>query len=134
MNKHYFRITIGDHSGDGHDRRETIIVRSNKPMDEVSKTYTNACNIVPTEWQPEHLFCEYGEKGLSEDEYIQFVKHYGEDMLEHSKHTEKPWQCWMPEDFANIVLKFLQIGDKELELEIENFPRLEGDFGYGLFG
>ncbi len=131
-----FSMTIGDWSGDGHDKREEYIVVSNKPVEEVREAHFRGMAEVLDLTQ---ICNEYEENAVEADGLPEWAREFFVDAYD-----QPGWLSSEPEFFAQLWVEVLKRADPELELELEQIPSLliggtdnQGRrcraMGYGLF-
>ena len=113
---HLTVITIGDFSGDGHQKTQDFYIRSNKTRDELREAWFAAKNIVPEELWPSTLCSEYEDCKMSPDTITQ-LQALGAPLPENP--------LWVTEeDMFKLTLWFLKQGDNEAHFEHIEAPSL----------
>lgn len=140
--KFFFKLPIGDWSGDGHEKVSWFIISSNKPLQDVREAFFKAKDSLDPRLNPENICSEYEENTIPES----LVEELNKAGCEFS-FDEYDGDVYLDSfSMLDIVLWFLKMGDPDLELQVEenNFPmfpfsgydkdnRHIGFFGYGLF-
>ena len=119
----FINLVVGDYSGDGHDKRETITIRSNKEADETRYAFEQENETVQleqycSEFEDQEFPTALISKYVSTDLY---VVDPDEEFSEMDLDT-----------FAEIWMGMARAGDPELVLSVENIPEIFIG-GYGLF-
>ncbi len=138
---HIITLSVGDWSGDGHGKSDSIVIRSNLDKKAIEKSYRKAtkelgfdfCKDVCAEWEdnnlPKEMLDALVERGLKT------VKMDIDFDIERSK-KDNEWEVhlWV-NDYANIYLFIVALGNKEFQ-----YIPLDGDInptihigGYGIY-
>ena len=140
-----FKIPIGDWSGDGHNKVEWYIIRSNKPVKEIRELYFKACDKLGFTLDGHNKLTpcsEYGDNHFDKT-ILKLLLDFGikidNDLKEYIELTE----TIDSDGFIEIVLALINTQDPDLKLEIVNHELFQfcgfdknkhfGYFGYGLF-
>jgi len=143
-----FKLFIGDWNNNGHGHCDTLIIRSNKAVEEVRKAYFKAVENTNINLA-NYLCAEYEDCYICKDQ-VEELTNCGINLKLNSAQLdrlEKDLLAYVDyEQFVDIVLQFIGLGDWGLELEItqDDIPALQfcgvddaqnhiGNFGYGLF-
>lgn len=134
-----FQIPVGDWSDDGHGKCDYCTASSFKTFEDVCRAYEKAKEkFKDDDFSPES-FCNEFEDSSIPDEFIGLMKQNGFDVDPDD---------FGPEDMARFVVWFLNQGDPELQVKLENkaVPCLNnwqyseiikgktlGQFGYGFY-
>lgn len=138
LNRTFFRIPVGDFSGDGHSQCDYYTASSALSLKEVREAYFEAkYNIFPEYICPEDIVNLYGEYKLSE-EIVESIKEETKFSLDENNFYTK--------EMAEYVIYFINKGnpncDARLESTVDDMLNFYGydekgrhisNFGYGLF-
>jgi hypothetical protein len=156
-----FKISIGDYSGDGHSIVEHYIIACNHTVKEVGQAYKDSCKLTGISFNDNvdytqlnrawevaakyKIAVEYQDSYISTECQKALLEH-GIDVWEgFNKEEYKDDQIHMedPEDFLELLMKFIKISLKDLEYKIvtDDLPSLNAwgnsplhcHLGYGLF-
>ncbi len=137
MTRYAFQIPIGDWSADGHGQCDWFAAEADKPIDKVREAFFAAKEMWPN-LNPETFCCDYEDSLLPADIVA--------GLAEHGVCADET-DAFGPEDMAEIVVWFLNQGDKELNVKLTPAAKLPslafygfdkkerhiGGLGYGLF-
>ncbi len=142
--EHTIAIAIGDWSDDGHGKCEYIHFKSNKPIDDVREAYFKAGEN-HEDLLPENFCSEY-EEGTISPEYMAPILEAFPGIAEHLEQPGEGEDYYANVEFmTELVRRFIQLGDPEIQLEkMAEAPTLHfygydekkrhiGYIGYGLF-
>lgn len=148
MNKHYFTIPIGDWSGDGHGKSRDFVIESNKSLEEVKEIYFQVCEKSGFALDGHGKFApcsEYEEYNITADQAHR-LNEIGINLYEIFDDLEFISEICdvIPDEFIELVLAFIRLGDPELEIKVLHMPQFQhygydekkrhiGYFGYGLY-
>jgi len=157
MNK--FEISIGDWSGDGHDKFSVVLYSANRSVEEMQQAYKDSCKLTGIQfnyrandqnytdredtnkwWQ---VCCEYEDNKIDNKAIEVLIKY--DCPLEEFMGLD---HILDPESMADLIMWFIGLSISENETEFkwervkENIPSLNGgwnknlnvQFGYGLYG
>lgn len=119
----YINLVVGDYSNDGHEKRETITIRSNKEADETKYAFDQENESV----QLEQYCSDYEDHKFPSS----LIRKYVSPELYTIDPTEEFVEIW-PETFAEVWMGMARAGDPELVLSVEHVPEIYIG-GYGLF-
>lgn len=139
MNKLPFTITLllGDPSGDGHGKSDTIVFNSNLNKEEIQDAYKKAskelgfdlisdiCDDYEDNYLPKKIYNILIKNGMKYD-----LNEY--EIKELAKHKSKGVNIYIDE-YLNIYFFIIKFGNKDFEYEITNCPVIDIG-GYGLYG
>lgn len=135
------RLIVGDWSGDGHEKTDTIIVKVNKTEKELSDAYDKSHKLTSIDFS-ETCCCEYQTCEISKDVYDAVVKHFSETTGTkwkelYSRSDDDDYDNGVVEDskmFAELYLEFIQLTLPDLVWKFvdDSIPELNIG-GYGLF-
>lgn len=128
-----FQIHIGDYGRDGHNQFDVVTFSSNKSFVDVEKAYEKAETLVDSDLWPSNLCSEYEERKFPVELIPQLVQTYPFLKEWNIETDEDPDYYIGSDDFAQLVVEFIKLGDPELEITELKIPRLNDQFGYGLF-
>ena len=134
-----FLFTISDWSNDGHEKKQTYILFSNKSMSELVDIYkriVSELNIAFSSW------CEdYGDHSLKEEQWRKLEGlgfPFDVDLFEDDGDGVEYVLQWVPDEFLRIWIFLMKKVCPELIIGIVEYPKfhhsLPYSFGYGLFG
>jgi len=128
-NEYFIEFTIGDCSGDGHEKRERFVYKSNKPFEDILKTHQEIKTTLGIDM--DKLWHDYEDKYVP-GELLQLMQQNGEDPDEWFDYYDG-YRCEMPDTAMLIWAKLLQLADPTLKLtELHLDGRMHG-VGYGIF-
>jgi hypothetical protein len=108
-----FHLDIGDWSGDGHGKKETFLVESNKPVRASREAYFAAQKkLLERQW-PGNIASTYGERPIFDDHHIVEIKKLGFDFKLYSE-----LDCVDPISMAHYTLWFIMRGDPTIKAKI----------------
>ena len=139
---HYIELEWGDYSGDGHDKRQSCVIVSNKDKASLEAAYQKGVELIGfdlvkeccTEYEDTELcdeFVRIFENDPELSEYLCCMHCYG--LNEDVNHLCKDhlnvdaWEHWL-----DLYFHFLKVGDPTLEIETLK-PESIYIGGYGLF-
>lgn len=141
----FFRIPIGDWSGDGHSRVEWVDVSTAKTLLDAREAYFRARKELDKDLDPAAFVCEYEDDQVDDDLRTKVFEKSGIDITSPVVSCEHAFYV-NTDEFINYVIWFINQGDPELDLRREKeglgmFPFYGNDkkrrhipgFGYGLF-
>lgn len=120
MYKHLWTITLGDWSGDGHEKVDVTIINSDITLPEFEDLLQKGEQLLGFKFSEE--CSEYEENKLS-DYAMEAVK-------THLGYT--PPSTLLYDDFIHLLIRTAKVVRPELKIEIVELPTL-ADLGYGLF-
>lgn len=130
MKRHFFKISIGDWSGDGHGDSETFMASSTKPIKDVREGYFNAKERYPR-LAPES-FCESYEDTLVPVDVADEIEKLGGPTTEGlERHPREEGFRGTAEYMAAVTVWFLNIGDRGLDVRLEAETREDTLHFYG---
>jgi hypothetical protein len=137
MNK--YKLTIGDWSGDGHEKTEIIFLETNRSSKEIDELYKKSASLTGIEFKK--LFKDYEEYSLNKDVIEAFQKHGINisnclEEYEIEEFEESPEEFGFSVDSAvKLFIEYLKLSDSELIINVVNdqTEELNIRFGYGLF-
>lgn len=126
--KNIISLVMGDRSGDGHGKTDTVIIKSNLSKKDLEKAYKKAIKIIGFDLA--EVASEYEDNYISEKLYLKlkkagFTEDYGES-------EDEKYQIFS-EAYADIYLFFIKIGEPKFEYEIVDSSNSINIGGYGLF-
>ena len=140
-----FKIPIGDWSGDGHNKVEWYIIRSNKPVKEIRELYFKACDKLGFTLDGHNKLTpcsEYGDNHFDKT-ILKLLLDFGIKIDNVLKEYIELTETIDSDGFIEIVLALINTQDPDLKLEIVNHELFQfcgfdknkyiGYFGYGLF-
>jgi len=128
-------LTVGDDSGDGHDKQEHYTFESNLSKEEVVKAFKKGTKIVGFDLT--ELCADYEDSEFPEEERNKFLEHVKltEMDMPNGSHFEEGNpidDCMDTELYAGAYLAIAKLGNPKLETKfIESDSIAIG--GYGLF-
>lgn len=129
-----FLLYIGDWTREGHGKKETILIESNKPINEVREAYFNAKKSLPN-LCPEKYCTEYQDAAITDEILSGLLSAGCPVVLESKKYVTV-------NSFIDIMLWYISQGDSELTLSRVDTFHFTGEdnkgrnipsLGYGLF-
>ena len=134
MNMHQIELIVGDSSGDGHEKTEMIIIKSNLDKVELAQAFADGCKKTDVDFE-NLVAAEYEENTISQELVDKLVPH-GFDISEYSE-DENPGDhgyCLDVDGYVAIWLFIAKVGNPRLVYEdmTETSPRIYVG-GYGLF-
>lgn len=126
------RLVVGDWSGDGHEKTQTIYIESNLSTDQLTKAYKNGCKVIGFKLI-DYIADDYLDDAIGEDE-INKLQTTGFDI---SKIKTEPdfngrTASLYVQNYVDIYLHIVKLGNPKFKFEIVNPPYLNIG-GYGLF-
>lgn len=132
MSKYIFQIPIGDWSGDGHGKVDMYPASASKPVEAAREAYFEAQKKYP-DLDPAGFCSEYEDRSVPEEVYeeaskLGFVfKAFNEDP--NADFDDKDLD-FGTEEMAQYVAWFLNLGDPDLHVKIEESPPMLSFYGY----
>lgn len=141
MNKLPFAITLllGDPSGDGHGKSETIVINSNLNATDIGLAYkkgskelgfdlvSDVCSDYEDNFIPKDIFDILVKNGMEYD-----LSDYEIKQLEDADADSRGINIYTDE-YLNIYFFIVFCGNKDFEYELTKYPVIDIG-GYGLYG
>lgn len=137
-------LTVGDPSGDGHDKRETFLIKSSLSMKNLKKAYDAGCDVLGFNLIEDHC-SEFEDNYLPVSVYDELVMKFYEVNPAMAKDSDvvlsEELDCstlmndkvWVDSDlWVSLVLMVCSIGDPSLVYEYVNGTEWAVG-GYGIF-
>ena len=130
-NTHRIDLIVGDWSGDGHGKSQTVVINSNLPKGELMAAYQAGTKLVGfdlgcdvcEEYEDNRMKREYKTKLLD----LGFRNFYDDDPEEDT--------CYVDQDiFTQIFLFICKLGNPSFEHQLIKSDSYLYIGGYGLFG
>jgi hypothetical protein len=140
-NVYLINFKIGDYSKDGHEKMESYLVQSKKPVLDIRAAHFKANDVLGFDIGS---ICEEYEKNSLDSEVTKKLKELNYDMesFDEFDDEDNPVELW-PEKVLDIWLFLLNNVDKELELKYLKLPCINDNHahdgkelsspGYGCF-
>src|SRR5574338_1441101 len=134
---HVITLILGDWSGDGHDKRETINIKSNLDKDAIMKAYEAGTQKLGFDFCAE-VAEEYEDNKLSEEKWKKLLEmgyQDGSGLEEEAKEYNDGEISLWTDSFADIYLFIVKLGNEEFKFEYltgAQNPQIKIG-GYGLF-
>lgn len=139
MNKLPFAITLllGDPSGDGHGKSETIVINSNIDANDIKVAYKKASKELGFDLV-NNVCSDYEDNFVPKDIFDILVKNGMEyDLFDYEKNqleaADTRGVSISYNEYLNIYFFIVFFGNKDFEYEITNHPVIDIG-GYGLYG
>lgn len=132
MNVHQIELILGDSSGDGHEKTETVTIKSNLDKTELEQAFADGCKKTGVDFE-NLVAADYEENTISQ-ELVDKLAVHGFDIAEFSE-DEKPGKdgySLYTEGYAAIWLFIAKVGNPSFEHEEETVPSIYIG-GYGLY-
>jgi len=139
---HYIELEWGDYSGDGHDKRLSCVIISNKDKASLEVAYQKGVELIGFDLI-EECCTEYEEREFP-DRVVEIIKKNSElseylscsecyDLRENQGHQcEEHLNVEACDHWLDLYFHFLKVGDPTLEIETLK-PESIYIGGYGLF-
>ncbi len=131
-----YRITIGDWSGDGHDKTEQFYILSNKDVMALAAAWEKAKDACP-QLDPQNMCNDVEDHRIPAEVEQWLVQEHTDFYNAWTEDDQGGEDCVIfsgPQGLAEYMLLFMQIGDPDLELKTLTVPWLSfATGGYGLF-
>lgn len=130
-------LLLGDPSGDGHGKSDTIVFNSNLNKEGVQDAYKKAskelgfdlisdvCESYEDNYLPKNIFDILIKNGMKYD-----LSEYEKEELEK---TDTSGLSIYTDKYLNVYFFIIKFGNKDFEYEITNYPVIDIG-GYGLYG
>ena len=116
------KLVVGDNSGDGHMHKDTIIVISTHPRDQVEKAHKKACDELGIDW---YLICLEYEDNNIDGEYLKILQKVIPNEVGDGYYI-------YTEQFVSIYIALVRLGDPSIEIKIATYEHIYIG-GYGLY-
>lgn len=130
-------LVMGDWSGDGHSKTDTVVIKSNLTVPEITKAYKKASKKLGFDLIKE-VAADYQDNNLSKDNMQALIKNGFSGELEDDEEEDnggKGGYFLWTDSFLDIYLFIVKLGDPNFEYAI-----LQGELnpsinigGYGLY-
>jgi len=140
-------VVIGDWTDDGHGKKETVTIESNKSVSELQKAYKKSCKLTKLAFDSDGGFakeklqiCTESEENYLTPETIVILEKFKCPLLPAMKKEE--YRFWDPDMFVKLLMWFIGLSIKDMKWNSteDKIPVLNGywgklnvQFGYGLF-
>lgn len=133
MLNYFINLKIGDYSFDGHCQTGVISIMSSLSKEQIVEAYNEGCKILGFDFITDYC-SEYEDNKFPENK-LNVLKSFGfEGLYEEKFEDEEDYRIYN-DDFYNIYLFFVRIGNKNFQCEIINDLKCTINIGgYGLFG
>jgi len=139
---HVTTLVVGDWSGDGHDKKELTVIRSNLDSKEIMKAYKKASKKLGFNFI-EDVAADYEDRTVSRDQLKALVDNgMSLDILGYEYEINEAKECLEDEDsegisiwgesYRDIFLAIVKMGDETFEWEESRGDSLNIG-GYGCF-
>lgn len=137
---HMINLVLGDWSGDGHSKTETVTILSNLEKKDVAKAYKkgtkkvgfNLTEEVCAEYEDNNISREQVEKlaelGIPKDAYLDSY-----DLEQDEEDSEDGFSLWT-NGFAELWLRIAQLGNPDFKYEVTTHDSPNINIGgYGMY-
>ena len=140
------QIILGDWSDDGHRKKETVIIESNKSVEELQKAYRKSYKLTKLSFdsdsggfaEQELQICTMADENQLTPETIKILEKFKCPLLQKLK--KEDYQFWDYDLFVELLMWFIGLSIKDMTWSIAKVPVLNGycgklnvEIGYGLF-
>jgi hypothetical protein len=127
-------LEIGDSSGDGHDKRNTVVVVSNKSQSEIMEAYRKGCAVVGFDLINE--CCEEFEDSLISEARMKMLTDAGVKLEDDDFVCKNGFARLSCDEWTTLYLGVVSLGfvdPSDFKYEILNYKHRIYIGGYGLF-
>ena len=135
MKRYKIELTLGDPSGDGHEKTEKFLIFSNKTKSEIQDGYKKSIDI--TNIDLSKICNNYDDNVISDHNFIKLKEFIPNLTFNNTEYIR-------PEEFAELWFKFVKISIPDFEWEYPDESDIQKigayydkefpySFGYGLF-
>ena len=140
---HVTSLVVGDWSGDGHDKKEITMIRSNLDSDQIMEAYKKASkklgfsfiDEVANDYEDRSFEREklkaLSDAGMNLDSIFKYEHDVKEALAALSDEDSEGISLWS-ESYRDIYLFIISLGDPSFQFEIAEGTQLNIG-GYGLF-
>lgn len=139
--KYSYSIIIGDYSGDGHDKKDTVTVKTNHNKDEILKAYAKAVKKLgfALSGNKDTILQDYEDGSINNEKYLQLIEaginFDDKNLYEFNKDEDDDAEV-VPtsKGVADLFMQICKTQLKTLKYKIvEEEENLICGIGYGLF-